>query len=107
MDFEGESDLEFIRIRTVEPSPVGPPVRRHPRVVSELARCLKDFDHCPYLDCELSGPHKHFVCPKCGARRFAGKACPKCKKMSQELALNLGRSVSGIFVQLEEGIADA
>jgi hypothetical protein len=34
---------------------------------------------CPFLLCNIKGPHKHSVCPDCGAVRHGNFGCPTCR----------------------------
>lgn len=33
---------------------------------------------CPFLTCEAEGPHRHPICPSCGAVRFGNLFCAEC-----------------------------
>ena len=35
--------------------------------------------HCPFLLCNQPKPHKHPVCPKCGAVGFGNILCQVCR----------------------------
>lgn len=34
---------------------------------------------CPFLTCEEPGPHRHPICPECGAVRFGNLFCATCR----------------------------
>lgn len=35
---------------------------------------------CPFLLCQEVGPHKHPICPDCGAVRFGNLYCKRCRR---------------------------
>lgn len=35
---------------------------------------------CPFLLCQEVGPHKHPICPDCGAVAFGNLYCKRCRR---------------------------
>lgn len=45
---------------------------------------------CPFLTCLATGPHKHPICPKCGAVRYGNIYCDECRRnvdMEREITM--------------------
>lgn len=45
---------------------------------------------CPLLMCFAEGPHKHPICPKCGAVAYGNIVCAECRRntdIHRELAV--------------------
>lgn len=45
---------------------------------------------CPFLMCLAVGPHRHPICPKCGAVGYGNISCDECRRnvdIHKELAI--------------------
>ena len=42
--------------------------------------------NCPFLMCHEERPHRHSICPSCGAVRFGNLSCRQCR-LAHELKL--------------------
>lgn len=65
-----------------------------------------DFDgQCPFLACVEDEPHKHAICPNCGAVRFGNLYCYACREyheaVREELALEKMRAREAAEVEGE------
>lgn len=50
----------------------------------EIGTVFLEFDGvCPFLGCLETEPHKHPVCPACGATRFGNISCDVCNELAK------------------------